>query len=612
MVKKSFITQILVLLFLVLQVRCAPSAMEANENNSTTGFTTPSGAPYTAGGDQRIINDRKNSVNADPNVLASTKKLAAAITSVRFVRYNKENKIDRFGTNEIRVELIINGSQKIGFQGALSSVGAYRSRSAVIIGNQGNLQIEAEFEDQADERFSSGRFRVSQMDERKRAKATVDIFMRSYAAAVSTTLSAEQKLDPVNQRFVQLVTDKAFAWVSNIVIQSGRSFYEVNIFATNSQNKDELDKAASGRRLFSFAGEAVRTGDFTDAPATRLTSGLMKPLEVELVGDAEDTDQRTFAITLEGYKNQNIELLMKIEKPEKDVPRQPVPTHKTSKGLTASSYLKVDLTIPSVKKMIEDFENNYGSPGVSTWIQNFTRKQQDRDYLIKSLQTAQPFRPLVQTIFQSFGVAPPAALVTFIESSFFGSGKFKLETNPESTASGPFQLLYGTAKDMGMKVFENAKGVLPKAGDHRLFFVPSACGAADHLQKSVASIAKKDSTMAIAAYYLGNGGVASQIHQALTGVKPAKKDLLQLIKKYNLVYKDVARQRILPSHVITYVNRALALYFVTGNPIDNNFNWGPETGAKLPPNVVMPAFSEIQNSTCRQAVSNLMTSGNLR
>ncbi|MGE3386972.1 MAG: hypothetical protein AB7K41_09620 [Bdellovibrionales bacterium] len=609
MILKPYSTWILAIFLGLSVVRCAPpggyEATDSGAQNSTTGFANRAGTPYTAGGDARIIEERRKQT---PAPSSESKLLAESITNVQVVRVNQAGKIDRFGTQEARGAIVFSGLGRMTFSSRLAGSTGQKIRSAPIK-LAPHLILELEFEDDPTKRYSSGVVHLKQLDQRQREKAQADIYLRSYSASVQTTLSTEQDLEPVNQQFVKLLQDRAFAWVSNIVIQNGRSFYEVQLFAAQNlseKNIGEVAQLAAGRRLFSFAGEALRIGDFGDSPATRLDYGIMTPKSVHMIGDAEDEDQRTFAVVIEGYQGQkSIDLALSIEKPHADIP---TPSQLPMKGLSANSYLRVDyndVSRPGIRKMIDDFEGNYQVVGVQEKIRGFTSDPKRRAHLVNALNNAQPFRPLIQTIFQNYGIAPPAALVTFIESAFFASGNYVLETNPVSTASGPFQLLYGTARRFGMRVFENKEGALPNKADHRLYFVPSACGAAKHLKDSVVSIAKRDSTMAIAAYYLGNAGVAGAIHKVLTGSKAQKKDLLGLIKKYNFLYRDVARQHMLPPHVLDYTNKALALYFVTGNPILHNFAWADEPRSKLPAGKVLPPIGEIKDPICRQSIHDL-------
>ncbi len=588
---------------------CAPytggalNAAPGSGNETTTGFNNKLGVPYTAGGDTRLIQERKKQeAGLAPAPNEATRILAESIRQIRIVRVNEENKIDRFGRKEVRIEIDFGQAGQLRFSGALKGASGQRVVSETLTPKAG-LQVTAEFEDEANQRYSAGKILLTQVDERKRPLAQVGVFLRSYSAAVTTSFSTEQTLNPVNERYVQLLVQRAFAWVSNLVIQNGRSFYEVHLYAASSKDKtDQVDQLAAGRRLFSFAGEAVRTGDFADAPATWMEQGLMNPLKAELIGDAEDEDQRTFSVILNGFREQNIDLALRIEKPHHDVP---MPRQKILKGLTAGSYLRVnynDLANPKIKKMIDDFESNYQVQGMQAWIKRYTSSGARRESLRNALTHADPFRPLVEEIFHNYGVAPPAALVTFIESAFFASGKYKLEVNPRSTATGPFQLLWGSGKAMQMKVYQNRTGKMPVAKDHRLFFVPSACAAARHLKSSLESVAQNDSTLAIAAYYLGNGGVANAIGKALKRDKSASS--MQLVKRYNIRYSDVAKQHMLPAHVIDYVNKALSLYFITGNPAGHNFDWVPQVSPDLPHGKILPP-DEIQDPTCKASVHNL-------
>lgn len=608
---------------------------------SSTGFENSNGVPYTVGGDPRIIERieaTRNPVDLSPQsgprneIEKMDQDLARNIKDLWFVRVNSTGKIDRLGTLEVRGLIHLEKLGPLQFKLPLETLGSGRfTTGRKKIHDQ--LEIQIDYEDQQNQTASQGTAHLFYKNEtnNSKAKPTVvqaQIYLRAYRADIEAIPSIEQKLTAINKEVIELIEKNSYAWVVNTVVYNGISLYEIQVHSSLNPSAPQLTplaKLVAGKRYFSFMGEALATGDFGDHPAKRLDPGVFQVKSAELMGDENEEDNRTFSIVIAGYHGQDqLDLALKVGRTSAAPPSaisSPSNPHTISpmkvaelRGQKNDAFLKADFSTahPRVKKNIQDFEQNFDLAGVQGWIKEFQSRAPRRQALLRALHFAQPVRNMVETIFQNYNVAPPASLVTFIESAFFASGNYVLETNPKSTATGPFQLLYGTALDMGLKAHENKIGQLPKAGDHRLFFIPSACGAGKHFASSLDSIAQRDSTMAIAAYYLGNAGVANQIHRSQTKKNPTRKELPSLMQKYNMKYSDVYKQKMLPKHVLDYVNKSLALYFMTGDPKAYNLDWDPQNQPQIPQGKILPPLKEIQDSLCRESIIEYQTSSSLK
>lgn len=630
---KRFIINLVVLSGLAGAISaCSPQGMESESvdgNESLTGFRNQEGVPYTVGADPRLIRENNPppppAAKPPPTVPSSASprtedvKFSQAISAIKVQRYDSQDRVDRFGTAKTRVQFVADG-KVYEFQSPLAAGGGANRFFANDVAHPSEpYKVQIEFTDDANQVHSSGKVTIIRLDERRRPLSTAEVYLRSYAASVIAMPAMDITLYAPNQCWLQILEDRSFAWVTNKVVDRARSFYEVQVWV-NSKNSSspkcspEASKVVSGKRLFSFAGESVRTGDYDESDAQRLERGLLAPLKISLKGDAETLDERTFKVLLEGFQRQNIDLALKIMKPDHEhLPSKPA----IAKGLSANSYFMVRYIekkdrerhpeLRRVSDMIDDFEQNYSLPGVKSAIREFTSNPA---HLQTALKNAQPFRPLINQIFNFYQVAAPASLVLMIESDFFKRENYPLQTNAISTASGPFQIIYNTGRALGMRVFQNRTGRRPPADDERNFFVPSACGAAKHFSNSLNNFSRHDRTLSILAYYQGDGG-AAKFMQRLVPSKDKTGNAFKDISRYRITYRDIERQNMLPRDVRHYVNRSLALYFLTGNPSLHGFSWKEEPNSTLPEGKVIPRMP-MADPTCHQAVQPLIDAKILR
>lgn len=624
----KMIQYILLSLFLGLSAACAPpSSMDSKASPGLTGFQSESGSPYTVGGEVRLIElQEQKKAGRRPEATQVEVALARRIVGVTVKRFDQSDKLARRGRAKVEVSIELSTASPLAFKGELKDVSNERSQSKDMILNtsEGRFELYVAFEDDTEDRLSRTHMILNQVDKRGRQIAKVEIFLRSFSAGITVFPSDEVTLNAMNSRLVRLLQERGFAWVSNTVIENGRSFYEVQILAANAEtlkNPDRVDLAAAGRRLFTFGGESIRTGDFDQTDSKLLSAGLVRLHSARLIGEAEVKDQRTFALLIEGQKNQNIDLALKIERPENlklpSVAQQQKDPAVPSAAPTFSSRayfqaIRDSKKFPRIQRTLKDFEQNRNLPEVQHWIEQYSVTEDSngqivgptilRDKLVKAMANASPVRNLISSVFHHFDVAPSAALVTLIESKFFSTDNYVLETNPVSTASGPFQLIFGAAEFLGMKVFKNRPGQLPPDWDERMYVAPSACGAAKHFSRSLDQFLKYDATLMLLAYYRGDGTVLSKLEES------SKKSTFSSIAKYHLKYKDIAEQRIIPTDWRNYVNRSLALHFVTSDPDRYGLKWENHESTPIPKAKIFPSGG-VRDKECKDALSGFGSRG---
>lgn len=298
------------------------------------------------------------------------------------------------------------------------------------------------------------------------------------------------------------------------------------------------------------------------------------------------------------------------------------------KGFSDKSYLnaRFDLPVryPRVAKVIQDFEQNYDLPSVQYWLKAFNNPNHNHIrggkrvypgfyYRIRTaLDSAEPFRDLINTIFHAFDVAPPAALLAIVESNFFSEVRkvggvnqftYPIQVRKYGNDTGPFQFLPSSARHFGMHAYNNSGGAMPAADDERLYFIPSVCGAAKHFRQSINYFYDVDTTIAILAYNRGDAGATQLISRSNQNFNNA----LNIIHRYNLTFRQ-AVLKMVDQKAIDYVSTTLALYFYMGNPALHGLEWQPKglTAANLPAGKMLPPSRTMKDPACAQAVSSFI------
>ncbi len=293
------------------------------------------------------------------------------------------------------------------------------------------------------------------------------------------------------------------------------------------------DNAPPTAPVLSFKGPSLRTGEAIHE--TEELSGA--PTKIQLVGNAEEGAGRMFQVTMQDpqtKKSNEVMLDVEMDTPsstqtpqppaeqaeeadtfEDQPPTSPAPEPKVQEPKTPAkpsqpavdlpsgkSFLRISTSLPRTKKMTADFARNRNLPAFKRFMDGFMRGGMRND-LQRFYMSANPFRRILEKIGQAFDVSPAFAYLTVVESAYFTGGKYVIQGR-ENAALGPFQFLPNTAREMNL--------VVGGPGDERRFFVPSACAGAKYTRKLVDKFDDSDATVAILAYYQGDGGAAAAIY----------------------------------------------------------------------------------------------------
>lgn len=635
--KRRLAIALVLLGFQSLLSACAPpsGAMNARRftqgESGTTGFANSEGRPYTLGGDPRTVaigslSSNRNSLGANTTGEVVAKKesgrvseidelpktptpaksdLGSSIQGVQIVRYRLDGRdkiMDRLGQHSVQVKLTMANSQTLTFEGALEK----RQEAWVGLKLSGptGYQGMIDFHDLTENNESLAYFRLSEVGADGKYLNQAEIFGRSFSARVRIEPLSGSNPGGGNLTILNNLRNNTFAWVSNTVVMKGRSFYQVSLLKSPSGEADEIDRLLQRSVVFAFSGDSLRSSILSPSTAKPNELGLFRPLKVELIGDAEDTPERTFSVTLQVPNEKNpLEITMWVLPPGEKAVEPTPPANSEFRGVTRLSFLPVNLNEKDSRayKMAQDFESTFSLKGVQNWIEKYKDAQSQkapRVGLVRALNNAEPFREILTKIFEFFDVAPPAALLSIIESPFFTSDGYPIRTAPSSTATGPMQLLAGSALSLGLKVANNKIGIQPPYWDERNFLVPSACGAARHLDQSLQSVAAHDHVIAVLAYYMGDARASNTIAGSL-GHDPGA-SAVEKVLKYRVTFRQVSTQHMVEAKYIEYVYKVLALYFVTGNPQPHNLGWKDGT-LSLAKGKIIPA-NGMNDPLCTKAV----------
>lgn len=274
-------------------------------------------------------------------------------------------------------------------------------------------------------------------------------------------------------------------------------------------------------------------------------------------------------------------------------------------GLSEDAFLKINYDAknrPQVAKGLYDMEEHYAYPDIrNKWIPHIRDKK--GSLVSKFWKHAYPVRDLISQVFEHYDVLPTLAYVTILESTFLRDGKFTIQLNEtgESTAYGPFQLLRGTAKVLGLRTdTSQGKGAKPASWDERNWFVPSLCGAAKHFKESLEHFGHADTTWAILAYHAGDRGASDEIARSL-GV--GQSELWRNISRYNYTYQDIKSYNKFKKKYVDYVDQKIAAYFVLQSPSKMSFEPPRDVVQEIPAghrHKFFPAEA-IKDSNCEEA-----------
>lgn len=576
-------------------------------DRGATGALDASGYPYTSGADPRVQMAKEALGPRDPFNPTEEElrnlEFAAKLGRPHLTRLGQEGQA-RSVKSDSFVLLIQMDSQIIKFQGKLENAG---DQTWVIENTPATdnpeYSLSGLIEDHEDGTNSS-EFYLSFKDSASN-NLQARILYRTYLAEVRLRQNKSQDLSGSRKLMTQVkrLEKHARARVKNWVIAYGASFYEVEVLTS------KMDIA------FAFNGEAKRTSEVMSHPTLALNKGTFAPAHVELFGDAETEDLRSFIVTLkDDRKKITTELILEVEGLAQSHKSLQIESQGL-KGLGASAFLQAPIghsEYPNTSQTLLHFEQHWGLPGVQNWIETFTstRSQELKSFF----RYAKPFTKIIETIFLYSDVPPQVSYLTLTESPYFTGGKYNNTARPpKSTALGPFQFLRGTASDLGMRVYKSSS-----VYDERRYFVPSACAASQYMDELISDFIVSDATLAILAYHVGPGGSAAAIHCSYGLKNPSDQKacgqrvggrgfssqqyatFLNRMKNYRFNFSDISRQKLIPNHRIEYVNKFLAMYFLAGHP--EVYGVAPEAyKTQLPKETLMPP-KPLQDKECQEAI----------
>ena len=189
----------------------------------------------------------------------------------------------------------------------------------------------------------------------------------------------------------------------------------------------------------------------------------------------------------------------------------------------AFEFLEVKYKFPTVDILrIPDSAFN-------VWIKN-------PEDMAKDLERSYPYRQKVEELLRSQGMDPRFSAMAMTESEYYPHA-----VNEDSGATGPWQILYGTAKGLGLRINDHV--------DERKSFKSSTLAAIKYLKKHHFDFGE-DWLLSMAAYHCGNGCVRSAVRR--TGG--------------NCNYWALAKARRLPRTTRFYISKIAAVDLVIHNP----------------------------------------------
>lgn len=636
----------LFLLWAFAMAGCGPSG--SNNANSpvspgTTEFLNENGVPYVSNGDPRMkaaLQQPEPTAPPTPETIGkATPPPALASPGPKDLRHRlKEFEISRFKINELKpsrfgnkkltLKIFFSDEDAVEFKGEFQGLQDHYSVTLV----SGHYSLSGKFDDKTPLKSEGD---LTLID--SKTKETAHILYSAYKAKMTVREDRTKKVIPGSTFEQQLksLRENTFGWVNNWMVVRGPAFYLVDIVKLVNDG----DNSQFTPPVIAFKGESLRTGD-QDHPAVSLNPSMTK--DISLIGNSETGTRRWFQTKLEDpqSKDQNdIILDIQAEKPktlasgeipapddeEDDVSAtepdndteppvlapqpstqppsvNPRPSVKTvAPVITGSAYLKIDTSLPRTNRMTKDFARNRNISGVKEWIAHYKNpKDWHRSELNAFYKNANPFRPMIEAVARAFDVSASFAYLTIIESPYFTSAGYKVSPPNSVGAAGPFQMKPDTAAEMGLSVSGGGRN------DERMYFAPSACGGAKYIRKLVTQFEDSDTTIAILGYNQGDGGAARAVvctySQSKCGGKNNYSRYKYLAHNINAKYADIAQVNAIPADQIDYVNKKLAIYFISSDMAGFGFGLSAGTPTGFPRNNSVFPPQPIKDSTCRNTI----------
>jgi hypothetical protein len=588
---------------------------------------------------------------------AKVESLKARISGFEISRFDgASDKPSQFGRNRVQIKVFFRSEEPATFTSPFKIIGERlfieaRTSRYVLKGDLTDLAIGS------DQERTRGLLTLTDTSTRDSIEASY----RASRADITVRVDRTKKVatGSVLDRQIKALTDRTFGWQNNWVVINGPAFYVVDIVRVLQAGDSSPQTALP---TITIRGESKRT-DGKEFKADMVNTNGPKT-EARLVGNSEQDTSRLFAVQIEDQETRTTDEVMIDVRPraqDESVPqpdlKQPIeygpddednsvapnnaddssmiqnPARPPNLGGAATTppnnsnnkppaqrpdpvvrpgqeYLQT-ANLPTSQRMVKDFNRNRNIPGVRNMMAKY-QSEWRRD-LQNFYDYANPFRSMLEAIGRMLDVSPVYAYLTVVESTYFTGGKYKIQGNSDSSALGPFQLISSTAKFVNVKVTGNS-------ADERRYFAPSACGAARYIRHLVDQFDDSDSTIAILAYYQGPGIAAAAIHcsynqglknRAGCGSRNGRysgdqyKRFRRFANNYNYSYAEMDKLAAIPKRMRDYVNKKLAVYFISQDMKRYMFGFSRQAPSTLPTNGTVVPNQPIKDDQCRQTIDSL-------
>jgi len=219
------------------------------------------------------------------------------------------------------------------------------------------------------------------------------------------------------------------------------------------------------------------------------------------------------------------------------------------------------LTVEVEHPITRAWEADRTRPDLKVNFQEWTGIQAQR--VANFLVRIQPNRPLLEASLRESRIPNDFLVITLIESNFFVTPGYPIQTNSKSTAVGPWQFLEGTGRGLGLKVLPYLPGRKADPCDERADLEASTRAAGRYLRILLDEF-PADPRLAVMSYYWGQGNVDRTLDrlQKEKGISPR----LQVARDAGLDYWTVRAFNMAPKSAIDYVARFVSAKFIAREP----------------------------------------------
>lgn len=488
----------------------------------------------------------------------------------------------------------------------------------------------------------------------------VRIYYRAWKAKLDLRLDRTREVAPGSRaaQLMNLIGPDTYGWNNNWTVRDGRTFFLLDIIqqvvvpehsAPRPETPPTPDRPETIPQpqpqvtpIFTIKGDSKRTTE-RDQAATLLSNSdapsVARESTAALAVNAEDSSKKIFAITVQDPTTQEkTEAMLDVtmEQPDPDLPIvdfsdtsdikpiQPKPQteildvgaprprpKEMSDGAPTTppptpparpqtppaysggdAYLKIDTSAgPRTAQMTRDLEKNRNIPRVRQAIQAYLAELRSKHGLYNFYKYAHPFRHLISEIARSLDVSPAFAYLTVVESAYFTGGRYQHnQIGDGGKAFGPFQLHVPAATESGLLASESKT-----SSDERQYFATAACGAANYVGERVEDFMDGDTTMAIMAYNQGAGGARNVARMVVSQDR---------VKRFNYTYADLEDGGI-PLRVRNYVNKKLAIYFISNNMAQYGVNVPSDAPQRLTDAMHVWPVRQAKGPKCRQIIERV-------